>query len=104
MGSSIHAHGLSLRKADLDGNYFLRPGFIHFGSLNLRSLLAELVRVEAERVLLDDGSSDAEACLDSDGVVAVIWVAGMSSCCAVRPSGLPASSENMAGPRAAPLG
>lgn len=85
--------------------YFLRPGFIHFGSLNLRSLLAELVRVEAERVLLDDGSSDAEACLDSVDGAAVMSVAGTwSSCCAVRARGLPASSENTPGPRAAPLG
>lgn len=59
------------------GVYFLRPGFIHFGSLNLRSLLAELVRVEAERVLLDDGSScDAEACLDSDDGAAVVRLVG----------------------------
>lgn len=47
----------------LDGCHFFLLGFIHLGSLNLRSLSEPLV--DAVLVLLLDGSRDSEECLDA---------------------------------------
>ena len=89
------------------GLHFFLLGFIHFGSLNLRSLPDPFVDVV--RMLLLDGSNDIEECLDVStglapprdisGDVATESSAGGIWSCVFLPSGLPASSENTFGNR-----